>query len=209
MTFQKSIEVCFSKYFTFSGRASRSEFWWFYGLTYLIDILVSAMSPMGGFVISAAFMIPTFSAGSRRLHDIGKTGWWQAVPAIPCLVVIIKLINGFMDVSANNLNQEELISSLILWSLFFVILEIMLLIFFASPSQKGSNKYGNESCDGENSVNIRNKKNIDISIKNNNEAKDNNGEDFEKLERLYNMQKNGILSEEEFKILKNQILNKL
>jgi hypothetical protein len=202
MTFQKSIEVCFSKYFTFSGRASRSEFWWFYSLTYLIEILVSAISPMGGFVISAAFMIPTFSAGSRRLHDIGKTGWWQAVPAIPCLVIIIKSINGFMDVEVNKLNQEELLSSLILWCLFFVLLEITLLIFFASPSQKGSNKYGNDSYDVEDPINISNKKNIDISIKN-------NDDDFEKLERLYQMQKNGILSEEEFKILKNQILNKL
>jgi uncharacterized membrane protein YhaH (DUF805 family) len=92
VNFQKSIQVCYSKFSTFSGRASRSEYWWFYLYStvwgYLLDIsdelekwnafgdfkiLVYLVLLVGYFIIT----VPLISAGSRRLHDIGKSGWWQ------------------------------------------------------------------------------------------------------------------------------------
>ena len=92
MTFSDSITTCFSKYATFKGRASRSEFWWFYLFTVL---LVWGASIVGAFVfvgqgaedmqlgsdilsgiVNLALTIPVLAASSRRLHDIGRSGWW-------------------------------------------------------------------------------------------------------------------------------------
>jgi uncharacterized membrane protein YhaH (DUF805 family) len=75
------------KYATFSGRAKRSEFWWFYLFTVLLSwgaSLVEAATIQGDMegvqiissIVSLAFLLPTLAAGSRRLHDIGRTSWW-------------------------------------------------------------------------------------------------------------------------------------
>ena len=85
MNFSTAISTCMSKYATFSGRATRSEFWWFYLFTVLITWgadLVGAVTlgPGGeyfGTLVSLVFFVPAIAAGSRRLHDIGRTGWWQ------------------------------------------------------------------------------------------------------------------------------------
>ena len=102
MDFQTSIKTCFNKYVVFSGRASRSEFWWFilFGLlvgvgTSIVDFIID---PTGNFVLfnsiaSLALFIPQLSAGSRRLHDTGKSGWWQLlyITIIGGIVVIVWL----------------------------------------------------------------------------------------------------------------------
>jgi uncharacterized membrane protein YhaH (DUF805 family) len=76
------------KYATFSGRATRSEFWWFYLFTTLMywgASIVSSLnfgnesilSGVGTLITSLVFFLPGIAAGSRRLHDIGRSGWWQ------------------------------------------------------------------------------------------------------------------------------------
>jgi len=88
MNFGQAITTCMSKFVTFSGRAKRSEFWWFYLFTVLVSwgavIVGSAMFPYDPIsamtlsnIVSLVFLLPTLAAGSRRLHDIGKSGWWQ------------------------------------------------------------------------------------------------------------------------------------
>ena len=83
MNFSAAISTCLSKYATFSGRASRSEYWWFYLFITLMSWAASVVGSMTGngdwlgSLISLAFMIPLITAGSRRLHDVGRSGWWQ------------------------------------------------------------------------------------------------------------------------------------
>ena len=101
MNFGQAIATCMSKYFTFSGRAKRSEYWWFYLFTVLMGWGASlvgaatfgpgdpAADIMSG-VLSLVFIIPALAAGSRRLHDIGKSGWWQLL--IITIIGIILLI---------------------------------------------------------------------------------------------------------------------
>ena len=77
MDFVQAIKSCLGQYATFSGRAKRSEFWW----VFLFQVLVMVATSMLGDVIygiaSLALLLPALAVGARRLHDIGRTGWWQ------------------------------------------------------------------------------------------------------------------------------------
>ena len=120
MTFQQSIEKCLKNYANFNGRAKRSELWFFYLFVILVGmatgIIDFIIDPTGNFVLfntiaSLALLIPQFSAGSRRLHDIGKSGWWQLLylTIIGGIVVLAWLAtdtskkNQFGPVPKNNL----------------------------------------------------------------------------------------------------------
>ncbi len=88
MNFQTSIKTCFNKFAVFSGRASRSEFWFFvlFGflggiITIIIDVMILGYpyeenGPIN-LIFSVALIIPSISVAARRLHDINKSGWWQ------------------------------------------------------------------------------------------------------------------------------------
>lgn len=81
MTFGKAIATCFAKYVDFSGRASRPEFWWFYLFTILLgwgSMLVDS-SQVLYVIINLAVLLPALAAGSRRLHDSNRSGWWQLI----------------------------------------------------------------------------------------------------------------------------------
>ena len=100
MTFADSIITVFSKYTDFSGRASRSEFWWFYLFTTIVSVpiqiidgvvfgleygdSISSLSQLW----SLAILLPTLAAGVRRIHDHGKSGWFILVPFYNLYLVI-------------------------------------------------------------------------------------------------------------------------
>lgn len=92
-----AISACFSKYATFSGRATRSEYWYFYLFYILVSIAVSIVDPtedgLLGNLITLAFFIPIIAAGSRRMHDVGKNGWLQLVP-IYNLILLCRQTEG-------------------------------------------------------------------------------------------------------------------
>ena len=88
MNFIESIKTCLTKkYFSFSGRASRSEFWFFYlfiligyiiCITLIVAVSMKLFWLMGLFMLG--IMIPALAVTARRLHDINKSGWFQLVP---------------------------------------------------------------------------------------------------------------------------------
>ena len=83
MTFFGSIHVCFTKYADFNGRATRAEFWWF---TLFVTLAAAALAYLNESltnVFLVATLLPFLAAGSRRLHDIGKSGWWQLFLLVP------------------------------------------------------------------------------------------------------------------------------
>lgn len=90
MNFGQAISTCFSKYATFSGRASRPEFWWFFLFQVLVSIAASMFGDVINGLVNLALLLPALAVGARRLHDIGKSGWWQliALTVIGLLVLI-------------------------------------------------------------------------------------------------------------------------
>ncbi|MCT8333729.1 DUF805 domain-containing protein [Leptospira sp. 85282-16] len=79
MSFQDAIKVCLQKYADFSGKAKRPEFWWWVVACIIISAALNMILPLIGGVFSLAVLLPSLSVGSRRLHDVGMSGWWQLI----------------------------------------------------------------------------------------------------------------------------------
>ncbi|MDK9706726.1 MAG: DUF805 domain-containing protein [Desulforhopalus sp.] len=85
MTFFQAIEKCFKKYADFNGRASRPEFWWWVLFAFLLSWGGQRINQSLGSILSLITLLPSLAVAARRLHDIGRSGWWQLVGLIPVL----------------------------------------------------------------------------------------------------------------------------
>lgn len=137
MTFTQSISICLQKYATFSGRASRSEFWWFFLFCTIWNVLstIGANAIFGedtpaavitDLFISLVLFLPFYAVSARRLHDIGRSGWamlWYLPVVVPVAIVE----------SGYSVNE--------LWGL-TMLLTAPLWVWLASKSQPEENRYG-------------------------------------------------------------------
>ena len=88
LSFNEAVSTCFRKYFDFSGRARGSEYWYFFLFSFILGIVVTILDinlfgnnwedygPLY-IITTLGLFIPSISAATRRLHDSGKSGWWQ------------------------------------------------------------------------------------------------------------------------------------
>ena len=90
MGFFKAIGSGFGNYTNFSGRARRSEFWWWTLFAFLMGILT--VIPILGWLIALAMLLPNLAMQVRRLHDTGHSGWWWFIGLIPIIGFIVLLI---------------------------------------------------------------------------------------------------------------------
>ena len=79
MDFVTAVKTCFSKYFDAKGRATRPEYWWFYLLYVIVYAASSWLSPIFGLIL-LGMLIPLVTAGIRRMHDTGRSGWFLLIP---------------------------------------------------------------------------------------------------------------------------------
>jgi uncharacterized membrane protein YhaH (DUF805 family) len=102
MGFREAVVTCFEKYATFSGRARRSEYWFFFlfvlaasFVTGLIDIALidEERRPLTG-LFSLATFLPNLAVTVRRYHDIDKSGWWILFPIGVWLIALLMFLEG-------------------------------------------------------------------------------------------------------------------
>lgn len=103
MSFGGAIASVFSKYADFSGRARRSEYWWFYLFMFIVGCVV-VWIPVLPILWSFGILIPNLAVSVRRLHDIGKSGWNMLFLLIP-LVGVVLLIIWFCKDSDSGTNE--------------------------------------------------------------------------------------------------------
>lgn len=83
MSFMEAIRVCFIKYAEFNGRAARPEFWWFALFVTLVSGALAYVSEAASSIFLIAVLLPLLAVGTRRLRDVGKSGWWMFYLLVP------------------------------------------------------------------------------------------------------------------------------
>jgi uncharacterized membrane protein YhaH (DUF805 family) len=114
MSFQDAVRTCLTqKYADFSGRARRSEYWWFFlfslisgGVASVIDsILGTRYGNATGLVqvlVQLALLVPGIAVGIRRLHDTARSGWWLLIGLVPFVGWIVLLVFFVQDSRGEN-----------------------------------------------------------------------------------------------------------
>ncbi len=106
MGFFEAITSVFNKYATFSGRAPRSEFWWFWLFNMIVSIAIDGSGMRHGMnglehmegpsILSTIWhlgvFIPTLAVSVRRLHDTDRSGWWLLLWLIPVIGWIVLVV---------------------------------------------------------------------------------------------------------------------
>lgn len=181
MTFKKAVNNCLRKYATFKGRARRSEYWWFMlfftivailpmlpivvlawldessvidiesGLMPALALLLVLLAGLG-FIALCVLIVPTIAVQIRRLHDIGRSGWWFGVSLILGLMTIVIPFCIFGG-NAMELGEIEQFGeafrvstfagiSLLLFDVANWVLALIIIVFSLYDSQRGENRYG-------------------------------------------------------------------
>ena len=118
-----AIKLFFVNYFNFSGRASRAEFWWVY-----LALTIIGFVPLVGIFIQLVTFIGLISLTSRRLQDVGFSGWYQLIP-----YSILSLLIGLSLAEISSTPFAIFIS---------VIVSITFIVFLAKPSIDEDNQWG-------------------------------------------------------------------
>lgn len=161
----EAVKTCLKKFIDFTGRARRSEYWWFFLFTIIVS---SVFSFLGGFfpvftyiglLCSLVLMIPTLAALTRRLHDTGRSGWWVLLYALGIIAVYGAMIAVFYPVAdqllaeGDNMMLATIFADAVMdspvasgvmmcGSLFTIVMWLITLIFSVMDSRWGENKYG-------------------------------------------------------------------
>ncbi len=167
MTIQESVKTCIRKYADFSGRATRAEFWWWVLATTIVSMAFSAVdsfinavsgayffSPLSS-VFGLAILLPNTAVTARRLHDTGKSGWWQLVwvvvgilAIVPAIVGVIAGLAGFFsgsqdwDIWWSNVSWIPIVVGVLVTLAIWLGIFIWWLVWMVKQGQSGSNHYG-------------------------------------------------------------------
>ena len=105
-----------NNYANFKGRARRKEYWMFGPITILIYIVLTALSfiPVIGIVFSIlsgifclGIMVPSIAVAVRRMHDVGKSGWYMFIPLYSLILACTEGEKGPNQYGADPKNPTE------------------------------------------------------------------------------------------------------
>lgn len=117
MSLVDSVKTCIGKYAVFSGRASRSEYWWFYFANFLLNFFGTVIFGVIGYLVGDILLLPIFALVGvglvslfltipgiavtvRRLHDTGHSGFWWFIAFVPLvgpIWLLVLLLTGSDD----------------------------------------------------------------------------------------------------------------
>jgi len=107
--FDYYLDVFKNKYADFSGRARRSEYWYFFLFNMIAMMAATVVDGVLGysffyFIYGLAAFVPGLAVSVRRLHDTGRSGWFLLISIIPIIGAIILLVFMVQD-SAPGANE--------------------------------------------------------------------------------------------------------
>ena len=140
MGFGEAVRTCFAKYVDFTGRAPRSEFWWFFLFATVGSLITSMLDTMVGFsllnaVFPLALLLPNLAVTARRLHDRDMSGWWMLAPygAMALAGIMAGIGAGILAVASG---------------IGAAVLVILLLVWLIQKGTDGPNRFGADPLDG-------------------------------------------------------------
>ncbi|QFU07844.1 Inner membrane protein YhaH [Rhodobacteraceae bacterium THAF1] len=168
MTFASAVRTCFSKYLIFSGRARRREYWYFilfiilgsfaaglidqalFGIDVVATgegtVVASNNGPIGS-LFGLIVLIPSLSAGWRRMHDTGRSGLFLLYPMIVMvgIVTFAGLLGGFSPLLAGDFGAliaggSALVIGVAL--IIFFVSPLIVIWWLARPTEPSANAYG-------------------------------------------------------------------
>jgi uncharacterized membrane protein YhaH (DUF805 family) len=166
MGFGEAIRTCFRKYVTFSGRARRSEYWYFYLFTILAGMVASMLDAVVGGAMGAtdsfrntsgpfaallnlAVLLPSIAVTVRRLHDTNHSGWLFGGFILYCVVAIAGAVGAGVAGAfggpggSGQANMPALMGAIAL-ALIGVAYAIYIFVLMVWNGNAGANKYGDD-----------------------------------------------------------------
>jgi uncharacterized membrane protein YhaH (DUF805 family) len=88
VSFTEAIRVCLNKYVTFTGRARRSEFWFWALFSVCVGVVAGVIDAIIGtkmvtWIVSLGLLLPGIAVTIRRLHDTSRSGWFYLLGLVP------------------------------------------------------------------------------------------------------------------------------
>ncbi len=105
--FPEAVRRFWRKYTVFTGRASRAEFWWWWITSFAVGLVLQLApqaftpdaplleNPVGAYLFvlwGLATLVGSLALGARRLHDVGRSGFWLFLNVVPVLGTIVFLV---------------------------------------------------------------------------------------------------------------------
>ncbi|MDE7144910.1 MAG: DUF805 domain-containing protein [Duncaniella sp.] len=99
LSFGEAVKLAVTtNYCNFNGRSSRSEYWWFALALFILSAIIRVIFGMDttgqivSGIVNIALLLPSLGVAVRRMHDIGKSGWWVLINLIPLVGLIIFIV---------------------------------------------------------------------------------------------------------------------
>ncbi len=138
------------KYATFTGRARRAEFWWFWllgvGITIgvtTIDFALKMRAP--GTLVSLVLLSPNIAVNVRRLHDLDRSGWWLLIPTALGVIGAVTLVFSAFALIFNDTGSAEATAdalALLAIPAVAVAVNIGFLVWLCQRGTRGDNRFG-------------------------------------------------------------------